>query len=53
MLACDTKIPVPAVEASHPQHAAAQAWLEARICDDSFALCELVLVETSRCCEIL
>ena len=46
MLACDTNILFPAIEASHPQHAAARAWLEARIDDDSFALCELVLVET-------
>lgn len=45
MLACDTNILFPAIEASHPQHAAARAWLEARIDDDSFALCELVLVE--------
>lgn len=46
MLACHTNILSPAIEASHPQHAAARAWLESRIDDDSFALCELVLVET-------
>ncbi len=46
MLACDTNILFPALEASHPQHAVARAWLEARIDDDSFAVCELVLVET-------
>lgn len=46
MLACDTNVLFPAIEASHPQHAAARAWLEARIDDESFALCELVLIET-------
>lgn len=34
MLACDTNILFPAIEASHPQHAASRAWLEARIDDD-------------------
>ena len=46
MLACDTNILFPAIEASHPQHAAARAWLESQINDETFALCELVLVET-------
>lgn len=46
MLACDTNVLFPAIEASHPQHASARAWLESRIHDETFALCELVLVET-------
>ena len=46
MLACDTNILFPALEASHAQHAAARAWLESRIEDESFALCELVPMET-------
>ena len=46
MLACDTNILFPALEASHAKHAAARAWLESRIEDNSFVLCELVLVET-------
>ena len=46
MFACDTNILFPALEASHPQHAPARAWLESQIDDEEFALCELVLVET-------
>jgi toxin-antitoxin system PIN domain toxin len=45
MTACDTNILFPALEASHPKHAAARSWLEARVADRTFALCELVLVE--------
>jgi predicted nucleic acid-binding protein len=45
MLACDTNILFPAIEASHPQHAAARAWLESQINDETSARCELVLAE--------
>ncbi len=45
MTVCDTNILFPALEASHPQHAVARAWLESKIGDSTFALCELVLVE--------
>ncbi len=45
MTVCDTNILFPALEASHPNHAAARAWLESKIQDHAFALCELVLVE--------
>lgn len=46
MLACDTNVLFPAIEASHPQHAIARTWLESQIHNEMFALCELVLVET-------
>jgi len=46
MLACDTNILFPAIESSHARHVAARAWLESRIEDDAFVLCELVLIET-------
>lgn len=45
MLACDTNILFPALEASHSRHGAARAWLESHIDDESFAVYELVLVE--------
>lgn len=45
MIACDTNILFPALEASHPDHRAARAWLESMVGDESFALCELVLTE--------
>lgn len=45
MIACDTNILFPALEASHPNHAAARRWLESMVPDSTFALCELVLVE--------
>jgi uncharacterized protein len=45
MTACDTNILFPALEASHPNHATARAWLESKVSDGTFALCELVLVE--------
>lgn len=45
MTSCDTNILFPALEASHPDHAPARAWLESRVEDESFALCELVLTE--------
>ncbi len=46
MTACDTNILFPALEASHPNHVRARAWLEAKVADSTFAICELVLVET-------
>lgn len=46
MLDCDTSILFPALEASHPQHAPARAWLESQIDDEELAPCELILVET-------
>jgi predicted nucleic acid-binding protein len=45
MIACDTNILFPALEASHPDHRAARAWLESMVGNESFALCELVLTE--------
>ena len=45
MIACDTNILFPALEASHPDHGAARAWLESMVGNESFALCELVLTE--------
>lgn len=45
MTVCDTNILFPALEASHANHAAARAFLESKVTDQSFALCELVLVE--------
>lgn len=45
MIACDTNILFPALEASHADHAAARAWLESKVDDESFVLCELVLTE--------
>ena len=44
-IACDTNILFPALEASHPDHGAARAWLESMVGNESFALCELVLTE--------
>ena len=44
-IACDTNILFPALEASHPDHRAARAWLESMVGNESFALCELVLTE--------
>ncbi|MFM7289974.1 MAG: TA system VapC family ribonuclease toxin [Planctomycetia bacterium] len=46
MMACDTNILFPAIEASHRDHAAARSWLESQADNERFALCELVLVET-------
>jgi len=45
MIACDTNILFPALEASHPDHRKARAWLESMVGNESFALCELVLTE--------
>lgn len=45
MLSCDTNILFPALETSHPVHAQARAWLESKVGDRDFSLCELVLVE--------
>ena len=45
MIARDTNILFPALEASHPDHGAARAWLESMVGNESFALCELVLTE--------
>jgi len=45
MSACDTNILFPALEASHPDHRKARAWLESMVGNESFALCELVLTE--------
>jgi len=45
MIACDTNILFPALEASHPDHRKARAWLESMVGNESFALCELVLAE--------
>ena len=45
LIACDTNILFPALEASHPDHGAARAWLESMVGNESFALCELVLTE--------
>ena len=45
MIACDTNILFPALEAAHPDHGAARAWLESMVGNESFALCELVLTE--------
>ena len=45
MIACDTYILFPALEASHPDHGAARVWLESMVGNESFALCELVLTE--------
>jgi len=45
MIACDTNILFPALEASHPDHGEARAWLESMVGNESFAVCELVLTE--------
>lgn len=45
MIACDTNILFPALEASHPDHGVARAWLESMVGNESFTLCELVLTE--------
>jgi len=45
MIACDTNILFPALEASHPDHGKARGWLESMVGNESFALCELVLTE--------
>ena len=45
MIACDTDVLFPALEASHPSHGPARAWLESMIEVRDFALCELVLME--------
>ncbi len=45
MTVCDTNVLFPALEASHASHLAARAFLESQVTDQTFALCELVLVE--------
>ena len=45
MIACDTHVLFPALEASHPSHGPARAWLESMVEVGEFALCELVLME--------
>jgi len=45
MIACDTNVLFPALEASHPSHGPARAWLESMVEVRDFALCELVLME--------
>ena len=45
MTVCDTNILFPALEVSHANHRAARSFLESKVSDSSFALCELVLVE--------
>ena len=45
MTVCDTNILFPALEASHKNHSAARAYLESKLTDAGFALCELVLME--------
>ena len=45
MTACDTNILFPALEASHADHQAARAFLESKVGDQTFGLCELVLME--------
>lgn len=45
MIACDTNILFPALEASHSRHAEAREYLESQATNPDFALCELVLVE--------
>ena len=45
MIACDTNILFPALEASHPHHAPARAFLSSHADNPDFALCELVLIE--------
>jgi predicted nucleic acid-binding protein len=45
MIACDTNVLFPALEASHPSHGLARAWLESMVEVREFALCELVLME--------
>jgi toxin-antitoxin system PIN domain toxin len=45
MTACDTNILFPALEASHADHQAARAFLDSKLGDRTFALCELVLME--------
>lgn len=45
MIACDTNILFPALEASHADHRAARRYLEAQVENKEFALCELVLLE--------
>ena len=42
MIACDTNVLFPALEASHPSHGPARAWLESMVEVREFALCELV-----------
>ena len=45
MTVCDTNILFPALEASHADHPSARAFLESKVGDPDFALCELVLME--------
>lgn len=45
MIACDTNVLFPALEASHPSHGPVRAWLESMVEVREFALCELVLME--------
>ncbi len=45
MIACDTNILFPALEASHKDHLPARAFLEEQVNNREFAVCELVLME--------
>src|SRR5688572_12561049 len=45
MISCDTNILFPAIEASHPDHAAAREYLESQVDNAEFSVCELVLLE--------
>jgi len=45
MTSCDTNILFVALEESRPGHDAARRFLESHAADDSFALCELVLLD--------
>ena len=45
MTSCDTNILFVALEESRPGHDTARRFLESHAADDSFALCELVLLE--------